>query len=288
MHEQVSISIDQQFRGADCVIELQTLQWKAEDYIRLCQDTCKFSLTLGVAHGHDHGYWRIAGSPRVEEMGHCGAVEANREVDVRLSPGIKHSVICSVSADRFCNMTKVESGWLEPQFLARLRANDSGPRAALAAMARELSAPGLARDIAIEGQSLILISEVARLIDGVGPSVVTGGLSEAQFRRVEDMVHAQIAGPLSIAALAKELGFSRRHLSRTFKTNAGLTLRQFVEEVRLRRVIMLLEQTNLPLKVIANMVGISSANYLSTAFRRRMGLAPAAYRQQMRPRGETH
>jgi AraC-like DNA-binding protein len=278
----VSMVIDQIVRLSDCRIETRTVEWLARDYVYFFPDLCSFSLTLGVQRGHDPGLWRIGGDAHAIETGHCGAVEAKTGVHVRLSPGTRRTVVCSVDTARFHHLTGIAGGWLEPRFLAKLQHDDSGPRRALIAIAQEMATPRFARDIALEGHSLVLLSEIGRIFVGAADPKPARNLSDKQLFLLRGMIDAKMGNGLNIAALASALGMSRRHLARAFRATFGRTLRDYVEDARLQRVMELLTETALPLKVIAAQVGLSNANYLSTAFRRRSGLTPGAYRQLTR------
>jgi transcriptional regulator GlxA family with amidase domain len=105
-------------------------------------------------------------------------------------------------------------------------------------------------------------------------------LGRDQISRIKEMIHARLHDGLTIAGLANQMGISRRHLGRLFKAATGTTLQDYVAAARLARVQELLLHSDLPLKTIAARAGVSSANYLSAAFIRSMGVSPSDYRRQ--------
>ncbi|HEX2317006.1 MAG TPA: AraC family transcriptional regulator [Thermomonospora sp.] len=105
-------------------------------------------------------------------------------------------------------------------------------------------------------------------------------LSGAALRRVLDHLHDDLGGDLRVATLADLAGVDRYRFARRFKAATGLTPHRYVTERRLERAARLLRSdADLPIADIAHRVGFSSQSHLTTAFRRRYGTTPHAYRQ---------
>ena len=71
-----------------------------------------------------------------------------------------------------------------------------------------------------------------------------------------------------------------------FRSATGRTLRDYVEEVRIKRAVALLVSTDYTLTKIAFECGFSSQSYFSYAFRRRMGRTPREYARELQSRYE--
>jgi LacI family transcriptional regulator len=78
--------------------------------------------------------------------------------------------------------------------------------------------------------------------------------------------------------LANVLGTSRRTLERAFRNHLGTSIRAELLRRRVDQLKVLLRTTDLPIADLAPRVGFSSAQYLSNAFRRTVGVAPNQYR----------
>jgi len=85
-------------------------------------------------------------------------------------------------------------------------------------------------------------------------------------------------GDLSIAALARRMHVSDRHLSRVFSSELGVTPAEHVEVVRVEAARRLLETTTAPVEQVARLAGFGTPETMQRAFRRRLGTTPTNYR----------
>lgn len=90
-------------------------------------------------------------------------------------------------------------------------------------------------------------------------------------------VKANLAGDLSVESLAARAGQSPRTFQRRFAEQTGRTPAAFVEDLRLERAKALIA-CDAPLQAVAGEIGYSSASQLTTAFRRRFGVAPSIWK----------
>lgn len=91
---------------------------------------------------------------------------------------------------------------------------------------------------------------------------------------------------LTLENVAKIMSFSPIHFHNTFKVAVGKTLRDYVEEQRIKKSINLLTTTNYSLTKIAYECGFSSQSYFSYAFKRRMNKTPREYVKDINERYE--
>lgn len=89
----------------------------------------------------------------------------------------------------------------------------------------------------------------------------------------------------SLDSIARELGISYPTLRRLFRQHAGMSLKQYRTEVRIRRACELLRNSDKSVKAIAGYLGYSSAFHFSAQFRQSTGLAPSEWRRQNRVEG---
>jgi AraC family transcriptional regulator len=111
-------------------------------------------------------------------------------------------------------------------------------------------------------------------------ATVRGGLSPAALRRVQLFVEANLGRPIQLRDLAARAALSPYHFSRAFKTSAGMTPRAFVEYCRVERAKHLLTESTQPVVEVAAETGLGTQSRLTTTFKRRTGITPAAYRRR--------
>jgi AraC-like DNA-binding protein len=111
--------------------------------------------------------------------------------------------------------------------------------------------------------------------------------TEARRRRLYAQAAERIAhgyrAPLTLRALAAELGCSPRELQRAFAQLGGGS---FGEQLRARRLAvaaaLLAAQPHLRVAQVAGLVGYRRASHLASAFRARHGHGPAEHRERAR------
>ncbi|WP_146115389.1 AraC family transcriptional regulator [Microbacterium sp. MYb62] len=97
---------------------------------------------------------------------------------------------------------------------------------------------------------------------------------------VVDLIARDAARSLSVADRAGGVGLTARELGEAVRTATGLTVNDFVIEVRLTRAQTLLAETRLDVGQIAAQVGYEDAAYFSRIFSRRTGVSPSVFRRQ--------
>lgn len=90
--------------------------------------------------------------------------------------------------------------------------------------------------------------------------------------------------PLTIDEIANSVPMTRRTLERRFKNRFGRTPLAEVSRLRLARAKQLLSQTDQPVADIAEACGLDTTGYLSTWFRKSVGMTPLKYRSMTRAR----
>ena len=84
---------------------------------------------------------------------------------------------------------------------------------------------------------------------------------------------------LSIKVIADHVNLSQNYLSTLFRKQTGTTINDFILNIRTEKACRLLSGTDLKLYEIAEKIGLSDANYLSTVFKKRYGVTPTLYRK---------
>jgi AraC family transcriptional regulator of adaptative response/methylated-DNA-[protein]-cysteine methyltransferase len=86
----------------------------------------------------------------------------------------------------------------------------------------------------------------------------------------------------TVDALAARLGVGSRHLSRLFDAHLDASPLQVAQSLRIQRAKRLLDDTDLPIAVIAARAGFPSQRRMSAAFARLYGRPPSALRGRKR------
>ena len=87
------------------------------------------------------------------------------------------------------------------------------------------------------------------------------------------------ADDITLNELAEHKYFvSVGHLSRTFKNKTGLTFSKYLTELRLKKAIEFLKNTDFDITDIATFTGYNDASYFTQIFRKSCGMTPSEYR----------
>ena len=86
------------------------------------------------------------------------------------------------------------------------------------------------------------------------------------------------AEPLTLAQLAETAGLSPSYFSALFVKVMGVSLREYINHVRVEEAKRLLTATDYPLSQIAVSVGFSDQSYFSKVFKQITGISPNRYR----------
>jgi len=84
----------------------------------------------------------------------------------------------------------------------------------------------------------------------------------------------------SIEKMCKECGMSRSVLFREFKKYYNVSPVMFLNNQRLHKACVLLEESNKDLEYIARDCGFANGSYLATVFKRTYNITPLQYRRQ--------
>jgi AraC-like DNA-binding protein len=95
--------------------------------------------------------------------------------------------------------------------------------------------------------------------------------------RVREVLSERLAEPPSLEELGRLVGCSPFHLSRQFSETTGLTIQQFIRQLRLERAAELLRRGECNVTEAALEVGYNSLSHFTVAFRDMFGCCPGLY-----------
>lgn len=86
---------------------------------------------------------------------------------------------------------------------------------------------------------------------------------------------------LSLSFFAEMFNLTKTYLSSLFKKETGISLTDFIHQVRMRKAIILINSSALPVTSIATACGYNDINYFIRIFKRTYGLSPVQYRKSI-------
>ena len=84
---------------------------------------------------------------------------------------------------------------------------------------------------------------------------------------------------LSVDRLCGHLHVSQSYFSTLFRTETGVSYIQYLTEIRMKKAVTLLQETDTKTYLIAEQVGYDDPNYFSHVFKKRFGVSPVKYRK---------
>ena len=102
----------------------------------------------------------------------------------------------------------------------------------------------------------------------------------AAVKQAIDYMEAQFSAKLTLLDIAHSCGLSRSEFCRVFHRFTGRTPFAYLQQLRVRHSLPLLESNVYSITEIAERCGFAGASYYAEIFRRFMGTSPLAYRKQ--------
>ena len=90
-----------------------------------------------------------------------------------------------------------------------------------------------------------------------------------------------------MAAIAESFDLSTSRLSLSFKDKTGMTPLEYLTLLRTEKAKLLLEQTDLPIREIAEQVGYYDSGSFIRRFKQLTGVTPLQYRHQKAQNGRS-
>jgi len=177
-----------------------------------------------------------------------------------------------------------------PQWLERLRGQTTvldrpagykhGPQVWLARrLFEECRHQDDASPLAVEGLTLELLAECSRSRVELPHSYPPRWLD-----RVCELLRDRFSENLSLSEVAREVGISPDHLTRSFRQHHGCTIGEYVRGLRVEFACRRLAASELPLVQIALDAGFTDQSHFTKSFKHLMGFTPAAFRKLHRRR----
>lgn len=103
-------------------------------------------------------------------------------------------------------------------------------------------------------------------------------LKESSYK-VMRYLHNNYHRKLSLKEIATESNQSVSNLCRTFKEGTGVTVLEYLQNLRITMAKKLIEKTNYSIATVAKLIGMEDESYFSRIFKREVGASPNSFRK---------
>jgi AraC family transcriptional regulator len=112
------------------------------------------------------------------------------------------------------------------------------------------------------------------------PRSTSPSLPGFKVRQVTDWMAGHFADEINLDQLAAQVGLSKFHFHRLFKTATGMSPSRYHTQLRMEAARRLLRETKGSVIAVALEVGYTNPSHFAQLFRRETGLSPSDYRRQ--------
>lgn len=102
--------------------------------------------------------------------------------------------------------------------------------------------------------------------------------AEEWVEQIIEWIHQHYADSLTLQTLADVSHGSPYHLQRLFKRVKGISPTEYIQQIRLKKAIIMLESTEQSITNIGTTVGFANTPYFITLFKKKLGCTPSSYR----------
>lgn len=116
---------------------------------------------------------------------------------------------------------------------------------------------------------------VTRLQKAKQSSAVSSRILDACY-----YIKHHLTEPLSIADLAKRIGYTEYYFSHKFKKETGCSVHEYILNEKIEQAKLLLTGTNQSIQDISDSLAFSNRSYFYSCFQKKTGCSPSEYRKQ--------
>ena len=133
--------------------------------------------------------------------------------------------------------------------------------------------------LALEGLTLEMIAEMSRL--SVRKPRLT---STCRVERAREIIHAHFSDHLTLSLIAESVGTHPVYLAREFRRRYHCTVGEYIRQLRIQFARREMANSDATIAEIASASGFFDQSHFSRTFKRLIGISPAEYRKNTRPR----
>ncbi|MCR5743050.1 MAG: AraC family transcriptional regulator [Lachnospiraceae bacterium] len=125
----------------------------------------------------------------------------------------------------------------------------------------------------------IVLIELIRIWESEGLNLNSLHVDDAlNIEAVPAYIDEKLGDTLRVEDLAQMCNLSYSQFSKKFKKMFGRSCKQYIEQVRLKKVQTLLTTTSMDINTISQEAGFSDASHMIRSFKSEFGITPRAYR----------
>lgn len=128
----------------------------------------------------------------------------------------------------------------------------------------------------------VYLSEILELDILTRRDITVSRTERASVMEAKRIIDARLAYAPSCEELAKQVQLSMSKLTKGFSNIVGMPIHTYIIDQRLTRGAQLLIESNFNVSEIAGIVGYTKPSNFSTAFKRKYGVVPKAYKETQR------
>jgi AraC-like DNA-binding protein len=145
----------------------------------------------------------------------------------------------------------------------------------------DTEAPGFRHRVSARTRLIVaLIGEQLARLDTGAPLRVAQSRHRWISEQVKEYLLTNASQPLTLEHVARHLRLTGEHLARVFKHEEGMTIFDFLRNLRIERAKALLASAQLSVDEIARDVGYTSSTLFCRNFKRTTGVTPTIYRER--------
>lgn len=111
---------------------------------------------------------------------------------------------------------------------------------------------------------------------------ISNSANDYVFQDILTYIEHNYADHLKLEGLAVIFGYNSSYLGKLFSQKMNQNFNSYLDEVRVKNSVKLLEETDMKVYEIAEKVGYNNVNYFHQKFKKIMGMSPAEYRMKNR------
>ncbi len=214
-----------------------------------------------------------------------GVTDAPIGARLSLGTGVTRAVVLSAA---FRLRPRLRAGILRllPQHVL-LNASEAAPLwSSVHRVIDEVRGERPGREFALRRTAELLFIESLRSMPDAGAlRGLAGAARDPRLQRVLTALHHAPAAAWSMSRLSALAHTSASNLSRIFRTALGVSVHQYLIQLRMERASTLLATTDMPVRFVAKQVGYDSEPAFARTFARTVGMPAARYRRRSKGHG---
>lgn len=105
------------------------------------------------------------------------------------------------------------------------------------------------------------------------------GRNESLFDEIKLYIEEHYA-EINVTMLVEQFSYNSDYYNRMFKKNSGITLREYIQEIKVKKAIELIKTSNLSMEEVAIRVGYANKTSFYKIFKSYSGLTPMEYKKR--------